>query len=190
MKKETNYLTLLTEFAKFGCFTFGGGLSIISQMQQLYVEKKKTITAEELVDLTSVAKSLPGAMIGNVGMLYGYREGGILGGFICVAGMCIPPMLILILISLGYASFRENYWVSAAMEGIQAAVPAIVATACFGLVKGSIKDWVGVVITAAAVVLYLVFQINVLYLIVLGVICGLILGEVRERKEAGNHGAA
>lgn len=190
MKKNCDYWALLLEFARFGCFTFGGGLSIISQMQQLYVQQKKTITDEELVDLTSVAKSLPGAMIGNVGMLYGYRVGGLLGGFVSVAGMCIPPMLILILISFGYRTFRDNYWVSAAMEGIQAAVPAIIGATCIGLVKGSIRDWTGIVIAAVAVVLYLMFQMNVLYLIVMGIVCGLVIGEIRERKGAAKHGPA
>ena len=43
---------MFLEFAKFGCFTFGGGWSIIAQMRQLYVEKQKVITDEELLDLT------------------------------------------------------------------------------------------------------------------------------------------
>lgn len=188
MKK--NYGRLLWEFVRFGCFTFGGGLSIISQMQQLYVEKEKTITGEELVDLTSVAKSLPGAMVSNVAMLYGYRMGGILGGLTCVFGMCVPPMLILILISFGYSAFRSNYWICAAMEGIQAAVPAIIATAALGLVKGSIKDITGVVICAVAVALYLFFHISVLWLVVMGVVLGLVIGEIRERKEVSGNGAA
>ena len=51
---------------KFGLFTFGGGWSIIAQMQKLYVEQEHTITSEELLDLTSVGRSLPGTMIGNV----------------------------------------------------------------------------------------------------------------------------
>ena len=33
---------------KIGLFTFGGGWSIVAQMQRLYVEKRKTITGEEL----------------------------------------------------------------------------------------------------------------------------------------------
>lgn len=35
-------LILLAEFIRFGLFTFGGGWSIIAQMQQLYVEKKRS----------------------------------------------------------------------------------------------------------------------------------------------------
>lgn len=184
------YLTLLLEFVKFGCFTFGGGWSIISQMQQLYVEKKKTLTSTELLDLTSVAKSLPGTMIGNVGMLYGYRVGGLLGGIVCVAGMCAPPMLILIAISFGYTAFRTNYWVSAAMEGVQAAVVPIIASAAMGLVKGSMKDWTSYVILGGCLAIYLLFDISIVYLILIGIACGLVIGEIRERKEAGKHGAA
>ena len=88
--KAEKYGILLLEFIRFGCFTFGGGWSIIAQMRQLYVEKKHVITDEELLDLTSVAKSLPGTMIANVAMLYGYRAGGLPGGFLSVFGMVFP----------------------------------------------------------------------------------------------------
>ena len=30
---------LFGQFFQFGCFTFGGGWSIVAQMQKLYVEK-------------------------------------------------------------------------------------------------------------------------------------------------------
>ena len=49
-------------------------------MQRLYVEKRKTITGEELLDITSVGRSLPGTMIGNVAMLYGNHAAGLAGG--------------------------------------------------------------------------------------------------------------
>ena len=126
--KAKKYGILLLEFIRFGCFTFGGGWSIIAQMRQLYVEKKHVITDEELLDLTSVAKSLPGTMIANVAMLYGYRAGGLIGGFLSVFGMVFPPMVILIAVSFFYQAFRDSYWVMAAMEGMQAAgIPGAIA---------------------------------------------------------------
>ena len=53
MKRGKALLALFWEFFQFGCFTFGGGWSIVAQMQRLYVEKRKTITGEELLDITS-----------------------------------------------------------------------------------------------------------------------------------------
>lgn len=189
-KKANELGTLLLEFMRFGCFTFGGGWSIIAQMQQQYVEKKKVITAEELLDLTSVAKSLPGTMIANVAMLYGYRVGGIPGGFLCVFGMSVPPMLILILISFGYNAFRRNYWVMAAMSGMQAAVVPIIVSAAVGLVKGSVKYPPCVLVVLLCFGLYLFLDINAIFLVVIGIAAGFLIGEYYERRGNSVHGAA
>lgn len=189
-KKAKNLFSLLLEFVRFGCFTFGGGWSIIAQMRQLYVEKKQVITDEELLDLTSVAKSLPGTMIANVAMLCGYRVGGLAGGLVSVFGMVVPPMLILIVISFGYNAFRSNYWVTAAMEGMQAAVVPIIISAALGMVKGSIKYCPCSLVVLLTFALYIWFQVSAVYLVLLGIGAGLLMGEYYERKEAKEHGAS
>ena len=81
MKKQQweRTLDLFKVFFKFGCFTFGGGWSIVAQIQKEYVEKKHWITDEELLDFTSVGRSLPGLMIGNTSVLFGYHAAGIPG---------------------------------------------------------------------------------------------------------------
>ncbi|MGN0998331.1 MAG: chromate transporter [Faecousia sp.] len=190
LNQAKKLLTLLLEFARFGCFTFGGGWSIIAQMQQLYVEKKKVITSQDLMDLTSVAKSLPGTMIANVAMLYGYRAGGILGGFACVFGMTVPPMLILIAISFFYNAFRTNYWVMAAMEGMQAAVVPIIASAAIGLAKGSVQYPPCILVMLLCLGLYLFLEINAIFLVLIGIVSGFLIGEYYERREARKHGTA
>ena len=153
-------------------------------MQQLYVEKKNTITSEELLDLVSVAKSVPGTMIANVAMLYGYRVHGLLGGLVCVVGMCAPPMLVLMVISYFYGTFRDNYWVNAAMMGMQAAVVPIIANAAKNLIKGSAKYPPCVLVIGASMVLYLFVEINPVFLVLGGVLSGLLIGGYYERKEA------
>ena len=190
MKKCKGLWILLLEFMRFGCFTFGGGWSIIAQMQQLYVEKKKVITSEELLDLTSVAKSLHGTMIANVAMLYGYRAAGLAGGLVCVFGMVFPPLLILIAISFCYNAFRSNYWVVAAMEGMQAAVVPIIASAAINLAKGSVKYPPCLLVLLLSVGLYLFTQVNAIFLVLMGVAAGLLIGEFYERREGKSHGAA
>lgn len=158
-------------------------------MQQLYVEKRKNITSEELLDLTSVAKSLPGTMIANVAMLYGYRAAGLAGGFACVFGMCLPPMLILIGISFCYNALRDNYWVEAAMGGMQAAVVPIIASAAVNLAKGSIKYPPCVLVLLLSLGMYLFLDMNPIFLVLMGVVSGFVIGEYYERKETDKHGA-
>lgn len=175
-------LILFWEFFRIGAFTFGGGWSIVAQMQKLYVEKKKVITAEELLDLTSVGRSLPGTMIGNVAMLYGYRADGVLGGLACCFGLVLPPMLILILVTAFYTAFRDNAWVAAAMEGVRCAVVPIIASATAGLVKGAFKIPACWIVAAAALALYLIWNVSCVWLVVFGAIAGLVICEIYERR--------
>ncbi len=184
MNRSKVILNLLLDFTRFGCFTFGGGWSIIAQMQQKYVETEHTITTEEVMDLTSVAKSLPGTMIANVAMLYGYRVAGLAGGLAAVLGMCLPPMVVLITISFFYNTFRSNYWVSAVMSGMQAAVVPIIASAAINLAKGSIKYPPCLIVTALCCCLYLFTEVNAVVLVVIGIFSGFAIGGYYERKEA------
>ena len=180
--KKRNPLALFWEFARFGCFTFGGGWSIIAQMQQLYVEKRKEITSQELLDLASVAKSLPGTMIANVAMLYGCRVGGLVGGFAAVFGMILPPLAVIVVISFFYAAFRTNPWVNAIMEGMQAAVVPIIFSAAIHLVKGSMPYPPCVLLLLISVAAYLLTDINPILLVILGVVLGLVIGSWYERR--------
>ena len=77
---------LFWQFFKIGCYTFGGGWSIVAQMQKEYVEKRHWLTEEELLDITSVGRSLPGLMIGNVSYLFGYHVAGFPGALACLLG--------------------------------------------------------------------------------------------------------
>lgn len=95
-------MDLFLYFAKIGCFTFGGGWSIIAQMQEEFINKRHTLTEEELLDITSVAKSLPGIMITNISVIFGYRTAGIPGAVMATLGMATPSVAILTVVTMLY----------------------------------------------------------------------------------------
>ena len=181
-EKLKKALRLFADFIQFGVFTFGGGWSIIAQMQRRYVEKEKRLTPEELLDLTSLGRSLPGTMVGNVAMLYGYRECGVLGGVACIFGIALPPLVILSIITVFYSAFRDNEWVAAAMSGVRAAVVPIIFSAAVGLLKGTFKFPPCVAVFVITLVLYLAFGLSCVYLVIIGAVCGLIISEIYERR--------
>ena len=130
-------------FFKISWFTFGGGWSIVAQMQKDFVDEKKELTAEELLDIVSVGRSLPGTMIGNVAYLFGHRRAGALGGVVSVIGMVLPPMLILSVLTYGYGLLKDNIWVAKMLQGVRAAVvPIILAVA----IAAPIEHWLKKVI--------------------------------------------
>lgn len=178
---------LFWQFFKFGCFTFGGGWSIVAQMQQVYAREKKLMGEEEILDLAAVGKSVPGTMIGNVAMLFGYRMGGYWGGLACVLGMILPPFAVLAVVTVFYGAIRGNPWVAAAMTGIRAAVAPIIFSAAVGMFRGAFVDPLCFVIAGVSLVLYLGFDVSGVWLVLLGAACGLILCEYYERRGKGKH---
>ena len=190
MKRWKMLTGLLRDFMKFGLFTFGGGWSIVAQMQKRYVEQQGLLTQEELLDLTSVGRSLPGTMIGNVAMLYGNHAAGLAGGVVCLVAMILPPFLILSVLTLCYTAVRDNYWVMAAMTGVRAAIVPIMASAALNLVKGAFRYPPCVAVAAASFALYLIWDVNCVFLVLMGIAAGLAICEVYERRGGDGDGAA
>ena len=175
MKKTGGALRLFVQFLKFGCFTFGGGLNIVAQMQRLYVDEEKKITNDELLDLTGVARSLPGLFVGNVAFLYGYRDSGYPGAFAAIFGMVIPPMIVLSFITYFYTEFHSQATVMSAMTGVRAAVVPIMASAILGLVRGAFPMRICYAVAAAALGLYIFLHVNCVWLVAGGAAAGLII---------------
>lgn len=176
---------LYFQFLKFGAFTFGGGWSIVAQMKELYVEHEKSITDEELLDITSIGRSLPGTMIGNIAMFYGHRQAGFFGGVACMFGMITVPMIVLLIITTFYTAFKSNLWVSSAMKGVRTAVAPVILSALMGMVKSAFKVPPCYVIAAAMFILFFFFNVSCVWLVVIGAVLGLIICEYYERMK--NH---
>ena len=59
--------------------TFGGGFVIISFMKKIFVDKYHWIDEEEMLDLSAIAQSSPGAIAVNAAILVGWRMAGSVG---------------------------------------------------------------------------------------------------------------
>lgn len=174
-------LKLFLYFFRIGWFTFGGGFSIIAQMQKDFVEKKQLISEADLLDQTSVGRSLPGLMIANVSYLFGASLGGPVAGVLSILGIMLPPILMLCVITLFYTAFRENVYVARALVGVRAAVVPIIGMAALKLRKGALKDIFSWALFGAAVLLCVLTGVGIIYIILGGAILGIVISEVRAR---------
>ena len=185
MNKEqiSKTLNLFKTFLKFGCFTFGGGWSIVAQIQKEYVEKKAWITDQELLDYTSVGRSTPGLMIGNASVLFGYHVAGVPGAIAALLGIVIPPVAIMLGVVFLYGLFKDNPYVARAMIGVRAAVVPIIFSALLKLFKSGMKDVPCYAIAAGALTLCLFTRLNNVLIVLLGAAAGLMIQEVRQRRD-------
>lgn len=167
-------IELFLFFFKIGCFTFGGGWSILAQMEQEFVDRRKWLTQSELLDMVAVGRSVPGIMITNISMIFGYSMGGIFGGFCAVLGMTAPAILILSVVTLFYSKLKDNIWCAGALRGIRCAVVPIIASAALSLGKAAFKTKVSTAAGMIALLLCIFTDIGNIELVCLGVAAVLI----------------
>lgn len=190
MKRKDNIKTglqLFGFFFKIGCFTFGGGWSILAQMEQEFVDKRKWITKEELLDLVAVGKSVPGIMITNISMLFGYSVGGLFGGICSVIGIACPAVLILSLVVWGYEAVKENALCYSVLHGIRSAVVPIMGSVVLSLGKDALKNKTAAAICIGGCILCLFTDISNIALICLGIAGALIASGIRAVRTEGRN---
>ena len=173
-------LLLFWEFIKLGAFTFGSGWSIIAQMEQEFVDKRHWVEQSDLLELIAVGKSLPGIMVVNITMLFGYQMAGALGGVCAAVGLCIPAVITLTVVTAIYDAIKDNYWVWSALRGVQCAVAPIIGGAAISLGKDALRSTAAIIICAASFVLCYFTSISNLTLVIAGVVIALVWMGVSE----------
>lgn len=126
---------LFLTFAKIGFFTFGGGYAMISMIENSFVENKKWITHDEMMNVTVIAESTPGPIAINCATFIGYKKAGFLGAVIATLGIVVPSFAVIYLISMCLDSFLEITFIANAFKGIKIAVGILILDAGITMVK-------------------------------------------------------
>ena len=165
------YRTLFLSTFQLSAFTFGGGYVIVPLMRKKFVEQLHWIEEQEMLDLTALSQSAPGPIAVNASLLVGYHVAGIPGALITVLGTVLPPLIIISVISVVYAAFRDNPIVSLVMLGMQAGVAAVICDVVVTMAKGvlSQKRIIPAVMMALAFLAAVFLDIN---LVIILLVCG------------------
>lgn len=184
---ERNVLwTLFTSMLYISAFTFGGGFVIVTFMKKKFVDELHWISEDEMLDMTALAQSAPGAIAVNAAILVGRRVAGFTGMIVSVLGTIIPPITILAVISLFYKAFATNPWVAAVLGGMQAGVAAVICDVVWNLGAKVVKEKsaMSIAIMASVFIATAFFKVNVIVII----LCAAALGVIRLLVERGKAG--
>ncbi len=171
--KET--LKLFAVFLKIGCFAFGGGLALLPALKRELAEKRDWIDSDVLVDLFALAQTLPGLVAINVTGFIGYRIRGVKGAILAALGILLPPIIIITLIAAFLQTFADLPLVAKAFRGLNIAVVVLIAQALFVMGKRGLVDKVTAAVFFLALAVYAVFSINPVFLVLGGILLGLLL---------------
>lgn len=191
-KSKTLWQLFIT-YLKIGLFTFGGGYAMIALIEDEISTKKKWISKEELADIITIAESTPGPIAINSATYIGYKMGGVLGSALATAGVVIPSLVIIFIISMFFDLFMSFEIVQYAFTGIKCAVGLIILRTGWKMVKSFKKTplhWIlfaGSIIGITLVNLF-AWNFSSVYFVLIGAISGLFLYFLERNKERGGSG--
>ncbi len=176
------YWTLFKSTFLISAFTVGGGFVIIPLLRAKYVDEYGWLDDKETLNLVSIAQSMPGIVAVNSAIILGYRMAGIAGALTGVAATVLPPLITLSVISCFYDAFAHNEYVRYALKGMQCGATALIINVAIDLLK---KQWkkrllLPLLIIIATFIANLVFDVNIMLLVVIDGLIGLLL--MREAK--------
>jgi chromate transporter len=173
LKQNTFTKLFLSTFQLSAC-TFGGGFVIIPLMQKKFVDELHWIEEQEMMDLTAIAQSSPGAIAVNASILVGYHVAGVFGALITALGTVLPPLIIISVISFFYTAFRDNMIVHMAMTGMLAGVAAVICDVVITMGKNIFrkKRVLPIIVLFASFVAVRFMKVNIILIILICAIIG------------------
>jgi len=180
-RKWQKIWTIFVIMSKLGCFTFGGGWSIVAQMQVEFIEKRKWITEEQLLDFTSLSRSFPGIMVINISVMFGYTVAGFFGALAAAFGLALPALVAIGIVTYFYTSLRDNIYVAKILNGVRSAVIPIIISAAMKLRAKSLVSRLSYLLMIISFLLCTFTKINKVLVVLFGVIVGLIYWKVNKK---------
>jgi chromate transporter len=115
--------TLAWTFNHIALASFGGGLSAWSR--EVLVVEKKWMGENEFLSAMTMCRILPGANQVNMAVFVGTKMRGIPGAVAAVVGLCLMPLVIVLVMAWLYFTFKEVPAVKGVLHGASAAAVAL-----------------------------------------------------------------
>ena len=115
---------LFWSFSVIALQGFGGVLAVV---QRELVDKRGWLTREQFVEDWAVAQVLPGPNVVNLSLMLGDRHFGWRGALAAVTGMLLLPLVVLIVLALGFATVANQPAAQGALRGMGAVAAGLVA---------------------------------------------------------------
>lgn len=170
---------------KLSACTFGGGFVIIGMMKRKFVQGLEWLSDEEMLDMTAIAQSSPGALGVNIAIVVGYRLKKFVGALCATLGAVIPPLVIISVLSLFYNEFKDNTYIAIALQVMRAGVAAVVCDVVIDLAKNIFRTksvlWIGIMFAAFIASYFL--GVSAIVIILVCAAAGLVYAQYSGRKE-------
>jgi chromate transporter len=165
-------LALALLFAELSLLAFGGGNSVLPEMQRRMVEVHGWMTAAQFTALFGMAQAAPGPNM-MVVTLVGWRVAGFWGALAATAAMFGPSSLLTGIALRAWDRFRHAPWRRAVQAGLVPVTAGLVAAGAALIATTAAGTPMLAGVTVAAAVLSVATRLHPLWLLGLGAASGL-----------------
>ncbi len=166
-------ITIFLLFFKMGAVTFGGGYAMLPILRREIVENHRWMDEETIMDYYALSQGLPGIIAVNVSVFIGYKRKKAPGAFAAALGVVSPSIIIITVIALFLANFKDNLYVRHALAGISVCVAALILDAVLSMWKKGVKDKFGIAICLVILALSVFTDISPILLVVACALLGI-----------------
>ena len=177
-------LEIYWKFFKMGAVTFGGGYAMLPILRREVVENSHWMKEEDILDYYALSQGLPGIIAINTGVFIGYHHRKTPGAVAAALGVVSPSVIIITVIAMFLAGFKDNVFVQHALSAISVCVVALIVDAVIGMWKKGVKDILGVIICLCVLALSLFTKISPVLLVIACAVIGIVSQAVRRAAKA------
>ncbi len=179
---------LFFTFARISALVLGGGLAMLPVIEETFVNKKKLLTREELLDVVALTQTVPGIIAANAAVSIGMKVAGFAGALAALAGAIMPSFVIILVIAIFFPSLSPDnkYWLGV-FAGIRAGVTGLILATAWKIGKQTLTGAFEAV-TAAILLASALYGVNPGLVIIAAIIAGSIyckMCAVRMKKAEG-----
>ncbi|MFJ9450134.1 MULTISPECIES: chromate transporter [unclassified Herbaspirillum] len=160
-------------FSELSVLAFGGGNTILPEMQRQVVEVHHWMTAEDFSALFALGQAAPGPNLMIV-TLVGWHVAGFYGMLVTTIAKFGPSSLVTILMLHVWERFKDRPWRRHVQSGLLPVTAGLVAASAALIAHASISNGILAAITAATVIIALKTKLHPLWLLFGGAMAGMI----------------
>jgi chromate transporter len=172
---------LLVTFLKIGSVSFGGGYAVIPLIQY-EASTHGWLSNQEFQQTISLAGMAPGPIATNASTLIGYKTAGIAGALVSTAGMVLPSLLAVMLLTAVFFRYDRSRWFKSTFYGLRPIVTGLIIYAAihFGFLSGhqigfTWMTLAGLAICAGSMLMMIKYKLHPLAVIAASGAAGIIL---------------
>ncbi len=146
-------------FAQLSLLAFGGGASVLPEMQRQVVQVHPWMSAREFASLYALAQAAPGPNM-LVSTLIGWQVAGLPGALVATGALCAPSSALTYVCAGLWDRMRGKPWRVWVQAGIMPVTAGLVMTGAATLVETTAHGWRMAALIAVATAVFLLSRLN------------------------------